>query len=152
MSSGSNQFVFYGIDALKEALRALPGNLAEEAADYVQEAAAAAEAEVRQVYEAHRHTGNLAARLTSDTSASAFGAAARIKNTAHHAWIFENGSQARHYTSSGGKRHDTGSMWGHTSQPPTHVFVRTMQKHRKAMYERLSAMLERQGLEVTGTP
>ena len=43
-----------------------------------------------------------------------------------------------------------GAMWGQTAQPPTHVFVRTMQKHRKQMYERISAMLERQGLRGDG--
>jgi len=148
----NNKFVFEGIDELLARLRTLPAELGEAAAWYVQDAAARAEAEVRSVYDAHRVTGNLSDKLERDTTVSTFGSAARVKNTAHHAWIFENGSQARHYTSKGGKRHDTGSMWGKTAQPPTHVFVRTMQKHRKEMYERLTALLERQGLQVTGEP
>ena len=43
-------------------------------------------------------------------------------------------------------------MWGKTAQPPTHVFVRAMQKYRKRMYDQLRALLERQGLQVTGEP
>jgi hypothetical protein len=148
----NNHFVFQGVDELLALLRTLPAELAEAAAWYVQDAAAQAESEVRAVYQAHRVTGNLADKLTHDSTASAFGSAVRVSNTAKHAWIFENGSQARHYTTKGGKRHDTGAMWGQTPQPPGHVFVRTMQKHRRQMYERLSEMVERQGLEVRGTP
>lgn len=144
-----NRFVFEGLDALKDALRSLPADLAEDAASYVEAAAHGAEREVRQVYEAHDHTGTLAKRLFVSTSSSAYGAGALVRDTAPHAWIFENGSQARHWKK-GGKA--TGAMWGKTSQPPTHIFVRTMIKYRKQMYDRLRAVLERQGLEVTGDP
>jgi hypothetical protein len=150
--SSNNEFVFQGIDALLAQLRTLPADLAAAAAWYVEDSAAAAEAEVRAVYQAHRVTGDLADKLTRDTSASAFGTAVRVRNPAKHAWIFENGTQARHYTSKRGTRHDTGAMWGHTPQPPTHVFIPTMQKHRRRMYERLSEMVERFGLEVRETP
>lgn len=142
-----NKFVFTGLDELKEALRSLPADLAEDAASYVEAAAYSAERDVRQVYEAHKHSGNLAAHLSITTETSAYGANARIKNTAFHAWMFENGTQARHWKSGKG----TGAMWGKTSQPPTHVFVRAMITHRKQMYDRLRAVLERQGLAVTGS-
>jgi hypothetical protein len=142
-----NRFVFEGLDELKEALRTLPAALAEDAASYVEASAHEAEQAIRQVYEAHEHTGNLAAHLSIATASSDYGASARIKNTAPHAWMFENGTQARHWA--GGK--GTGRMWGQTPQPPTHVFVRTLMKHRAQMYNRLRAVLERQGLEVTGS-
>lgn len=144
----ANRFMFTGLDELRDALRNLPAELAGEAAGDVTGAAQAAEAEVRQVYEQHAASGNLAAHLYLSTSTSAFGAGALIKSTAKHAWIFENGSQARHWAS--GK--STGQMWGRTAQPPTHVFVRAMTKYRKRMYEQLRALLERQGLQVTGEP
>jgi hypothetical protein len=144
----ANHFTFTGLDELREALRTLPAELAAEAATDVTSAAQAAEAEVRQVYEQHADSGNLAAHLFLSTSTSAFGAGALLRSTAKHAWIFENGSQARHWAS--GK--STGTMWGHTAQPPTHAFVRAAQKYRKQMYDRLRALLERQGLQVTGEP
>jgi len=142
-----NRFVFTGLDELKEALQSLPADLAEDAASYVEAAAYGAEREVRQVYEAHEHSGNLARRLSITTDTSDYGASARIKSAGFHAWMFENGTQARHWKSGKG----TGAMWGKTSQPPTHVFVRTMIKARKQMYDRLRAVLERQGLQVTGS-
>jgi hypothetical protein len=144
----SNSFTFIGLDELREALRTLPAELAAEGGADVTAAAQGAEAEIRQVYEAHRHTGHLAAGLFVQSTMNPFGALARIKNTAPHAWIFENGTQARHWK--GGK--STGAMWGATAQPPTHTFVRATMKHRKQMYERLRALLERQGLQVTGEP
>jgi hypothetical protein len=144
----ANRFQFTGLDELREALRHLPAALAAAAAEVVLSEARAAEADVRQVYEAHVDRGTLASRLYLSTSSSAFGAGALIKNTAKHAWIFENGTQARHWAS--GK--STGTMWGKTAQPPTHVFVRAMQTHRRRMYEQLRAILERQGVQVTGEP
>ena len=146
--SANNHFVFTGIDELREALRSLPSALAAEAATTVTGEAQAAEAEVRQVYEAHSASGRLVKRLTITTSTSAYGAGAVVKNTDPIAWIFENGSQARHWASGKG----TGAMWGKTAQPPTHAFVRAMQKYRRRMYDELRAILEREGLEVTGEP
>jgi hypothetical protein len=147
-----SRFVFSGLDELREALRSLPAELAADAATAVTSAAQAAESDARAVYEAHRHSGNLIARLSRTTSTSAFGASAVVKNTAKHAWIFENGSEARHYTTASGATHATGEMWGKTPQPPTHVFVRAMQAHRQQMYDWFVALLERQGLQVTGEP
>jgi hypothetical protein len=147
-----NRFVFDGIDELREALRNLPAELAAEAAGYVTDNAEAAVADVRRVYEAHVDSGNLVSRLFISTSSSAFGAGALVRNTAKHAWLFENGSQARHWTGPRGTGKSTGEMWGKTAQPPSHTFIRSMMKHRKHMYEQLRAMLERHGLEVTGEP
>jgi hypothetical protein len=148
----SNTLVLTGIDELREALRSLPAELAGAAATAVTTAAQGAESDARDVYEAHRHSGNLVARLSRTTSSSSFGAGAVVKNTAKHAWIFENGSEARHYTTASGATHGTGAMWGQTAQPPTHVFVRAMQARRKTMYDELRALLEQQGLQVTGEP
>jgi hypothetical protein len=143
-----NRFVFDGLEELREELRNLPRELADEAGDIVTGNAEAAVAEVRQVYEQHVASGNLLKRLFISTSQSAFGAGALVRNSAPHAWIFENGSQARHWAAGKG----TGAMWGKTAQPPTHTFIRAMMRHRKQMYEQLKALLAQKGLQVTGEP
>jgi hypothetical protein len=72
--------------------------------------------------------------VTFTVEVSHFGAGAISRNRAKHAWLYDNGSQARHYTTKSGATHDTGAMWGKT--PPTHVFVRTVIRKRRQMYER----------------
>jgi hypothetical protein len=69
-----------------------------------------------------------------------FSAGAIVKNTAKHAWIFENGTQARH--------NDLGANRG--SMPPGHVFIPAVIKRRRIMYQQLRALLERHGLKVSG--
>jgi hypothetical protein len=143
-----NRFVFDGLEELKEELRNLPSELAAEAGAIVTSNAEAAVADVRVTYAAHVASGHLLKGLFISTSSSAFGAGALVRNSSPIAWIFENGSQARHWK--GGK--GTGAMWGKTSQPPTHTFIRAMMKHRARMYDDLRWLLKRHGLDVTGEP
>jgi hypothetical protein len=63
-----------------------------------------------------------------------------VVNRSPHAWMFENGTQARH-TAIGANR---GAM------PPGHVFIRIAIIKRKQMYAQLRGLLERHGLKVTG--
>jgi hypothetical protein len=60
------------------------------------------------------------------------------------AWLFDNGSQVRHYITKAGKRHLTGRM------PAMHIFDRTAARARRRLNERLIAMLVRHGAKVTG--
>jgi hypothetical protein len=69
-----------------------------------------------------------------------YGVAVQIRNTSPHAWMVENGTDARH-TSRGFSR---GRM------PPFHVMIPTAARVRAQMYRDLSAMLVREGLLVTG--
>ena len=143
----NNRFVFSGLDALKAELRSLPSDLAGEASQIVIDAAEGAATTVRRVYEQHRVTGRLAkSLLVTKPGAVSYGVAMVVKVTSPIAWLFDNGSQARHWAS--GK--STGIMWGKT--PPTHIFSRTMARYRAAMYAQLKDLLLSHGLSVRGDP
>jgi hypothetical protein len=142
-----NRFVFSGLDELKAELRNLPKDLAGEASEIIVDAAEGAANTVRQVYEQHRVTGRLARSvLVTKPGVSTYGTSMVVKVTDPIAWLFDNGSQERHWI--GGK--STGIMWGRT--PPTHIFARTMAKRRAAMYGALKDLLVEHGLIVTGKP
>lgn len=137
----ATRFVFSGLDELRAALRALPADLTGEAGHIIEGEANGAAVAIRTGYGAHRRSGNLQDHVTvTQRPAGQFGAAAVVKSAARHAWLFENGSQARH-TEIGANR---GSM------PPGHVFVPAMIRARRVMYEKLAGLLERHGLRVSG--
>jgi hypothetical protein len=139
--------VFDGLEELKRDLRNLPQTLTDEARGIVEHAAKTAASDVRASYP--RVHGNLIKGVRVSTSEpNRFSAAATVKNTAPHAWIYDNGSNARHYYTKSGKKHETGAMWGR--HPATHLFVRASIRARREMYGRLKAMLTAQGLEVSG--
>lgn len=145
----NNKFVFDGLEELKAELRNLPADLTGEARNIVEDTANGAAVAIRTIYGKHRRTGNLQDNVIVLQSASGgqFGVANIVKSAAPHAWLFDNGSQARHYVTKSGKQHDTGRMWGKT--PPTHAFVRTMIEYRHRMYDKLADLLRRHGLSVS---
>jgi hypothetical protein len=141
------RFVFTGVEEFKAQLRALPAELTGEASHIVEAAANGAGVTLRTVYGQHRHTGNLQDHVVVEKkSTGPFGVSYRVASTSPIAWLFDNGSQARHWAS--GK--STGAMWGKT--PPTHVFVRTLIAARRRMYDGLRGLMTRAGLQVTGEP
>ena len=130
--------VWSGLSELKADLRNLPHELAGEANHIVQAAANRAEADARAAYPVR--TGNLRDGMQQQvTDESEFGVSIRVKNTAHHAWIFEYGTQARHHGL---------KTWG--PMPAGNVFVPAMEKNRRWMYDELTLMLLRHGLGVQG--
>jgi hypothetical protein len=134
-----------GLNELRAALRNLPEELTAEAGHIVEGAANGAAVDIKRDYAKHRRTGDLQDGLTvTHFEKGKFSAGAIVKNTAKHAWLFDNGSQARHYITKRGKKHATGAM------PPSHIFVRGAIRARRKMYEQLKALLERKGLVVTG--
>lgn len=138
-----------GLDELRAQLRKLPADLSDEASGIVLDAANQTVDVVGAVYDAHAKTGNLRSGLFVRVSAAGpYGTGAIVKSNAKHAWLFDHGSQLRHYVTKGGKTHSTGQMWGKT--PPTHVFVRTVVQQRHAMYGRLKALLVKHGATVSG--
>lgn len=138
-----------GLAELRADLRRLPAELAGEAGQIVDTAGNGAAATVRTEYGQHRVTGSLADHVKVEHVASGpYGASVVVKSTAKHAWLFDNGSQARHFVEASGKEHGTGQMWG--KRPPMHTFVRAMIRARRRMFEELKAMLERHGLKVSG--
>lgn len=135
----ANSVRWDGLDELRDELRRLPAELAGEASAIVLRAATAAKEEIIAAYP--RRTGNLRTHVSvSKQAAGPYGAGAIVKNTAKHAYIFENGTEARH-TALGA---DRGSM------PPGHVFIPIAMRRRRAMYEQLKALLETHGAKVTG--
>lgn len=129
-------------------LRNLPADLAGEAAHIVEAAANAAAVTVRSEYGAHRVTGELQDGVSVEHRPSGpYGAGARLRSKAPHAWLFDHGSQARHWRT--GK--STGAMW--EKRPPTHVFVRAVIRERRRMWDALRQLLLRHGAtRVTGEP
>ena len=141
--------VWDGLEELKAELRALPRTLSAEASQDVLQAGNEAAATLRTVYAQHAVTGHLEGSVKVVVQvAGPHGAAVIVKVTDPIAWLFDNGSQARHYVTSTGAKHATGAMWGRT--PPTHVAARTFATERREMYDRLKGMLERNGLAVSG--
>lgn len=137
----NNRIVWNGMEELKRDLRNLPESLAGDASSIVMQAAEGAAAFIRAGYP--EHTGNLKRGvIVSRLDQGKVAAGAVVKNTAKHAWIFENGTQARH-TKIGANR---GSM------PPGRVFIPRVIKARRQMYEHLLSMLQQHGLTVSGTP
>lgn len=135
----NNRLMFEGLEELRAALRDLPAELVGEASSIVMGAAEEASTAIVAAYP--NRTSNLRDHVTISTQAAGrFGTAAVVKNTSKLAYIFENGTQARH-TSLGANR---GSM------PPGHVFIPRVIKARRRMYEHLKALLQRAGLVVSG--
>ena len=132
-------------EELKRALATMPEHLTTEADHVVEGTANAAAVAIRQVYGRHRVTGYLQNHVhVTRFDKRKVSVGWNVKSTAPHAWLFDNGTQARHKASGA----STGTMWGKT--PPTHAFVTTMSRHRRAMYLQLRGVLERAGLLVSG--
>lgn len=137
-----------GLDTLYAALRKLPTELRDDAAAIIENAADRAYTAIYQEYGIK--SGDLRSHLSIDPpSRTLYGASVLLKNTAHHAWLWDNGTEARHYTTSGGKRHATGQMWGKSAPP--HTFVKHASKSRLLMYQELSDMITKHGLGVRGS-
>jgi hypothetical protein len=141
----SNRLVFSGLEELKAQLRALPEDLADEASVIVQEHAQTAAAAVRAVYASHRDGGDLTEGVVVEINTwGRFGTSVVVRSKAKHAWLFDHGSQARHYITRHGVQHLTGRM------PARPTFIPTMMRFRRAMYVALADMLRAHGLIVTG--
>jgi hypothetical protein len=138
----SARFTWNGLDELKVALQTLPADLTTAAQNIVFDSAKEAANAIILAYP-HK-TGNLSSHVTVSRAGGAFSTSAKVKNTAKHAWLYDNGSSARHYYTKGGVSHATGAM------PATHLFVSRIVQQRRVMYERLKALLVSHGLLVSG--
>jgi len=145
----SARIYFDGLDELKAAFLTLPTELKGEATGVVMDAAHAAKGEIASTYPIGppgRKTkpGNLRRGVkVTVKEIGPYGVAAQVRSTAPHAWLFEHGTQARHYITKNGVRHDTGAM------PPKPVLIPTMVRSRRAMYVRLAdTVIKQHGLTV----
>lgn len=139
----NNRLVLTGFEELKQQLRNLPTHLAEEAAGIVVAHAQTAAGNIRAAYP-EGPTGNLKRGVKVDQvevgGRTNAGARARVRSTARHAFIYENGTQARH----------TDEGWNRGAMPPGNVFIPAVVRERRAMVNDLIAMVQREGLTVTG--
>ena len=127
-----------GLDAFKAELEMLPESITKESDPIVQAAAKEAAIEIKEAYPVR--TGTLRNRVfVSRIDKGKDFAGAIVKNTAPHAHLFENGTQARHT--------DIGANRG--SMPPGHVFVPRVIRHRRAMYAKLKTLLVKYGAVVS---
>lgn len=135
----NNRLVITGLAEFYEALRNLPSEMTADAAPIVSSRADQAGAQIRAAYP--EVTGNLKGHVTVTHGAfGRFGVASIVKSTAKHAYMYENGTQAR--------QTDLGANRG--AMPPAHVFVPIIIRNRREMLQQLIAIVEKQGLVVTG--
>ena len=136
----STKLVLAGFEEMKAQFRALTPELAEQAGPIVLAHAQAAAAAIVEAYPPGE-LGDLKNGVKVDqVQVSGVGAVARVRSTSKLAYIFENGTQARH-TETGANR---GAM------PPGHVFVPIVVRERRAMNEDLIGLVQSEGLTVTG--
>jgi hypothetical protein len=132
---------WHGLRELEEAFRNMPEELATQAGREVLSAANGAAVTMRTEYGAHAVTGHLRDSVVVEVQeVGRAGVRARVRVKDPIAWIFDHGSQARHWAN--GK--STGRM------PPTHTVARTASRARRSMYGRIVSMMRRFGLTVTG--
>ena len=130
-----------GLDELKEQLRALPEDLAREAAVIVQAHAQAAYSEMDQKYAEHDFTGNLRRGLTirKEFTGGSFAVRWIVRNRAPHAYWAEHGTEMRHTTTGVGR----GRM------KPLHIFIPIAIRKRELMVQALAGVVRRHGMRVT---
>ena len=130
-----------GLDELKAALANLPTELKGKATAIVLDAAHAAKDDIVEQYPARSGVLRKGVKVKVE-EIGPHGVGAKVRSAAPHGWLYEHGSEARHYYSKRGIRHYTGRM------PGKKVFIPTMIRHRRAMYAKLAAIIEAQGLTV----
>jgi hypothetical protein len=149
-----------GIAELKNALGKLPTELKGQATQIVLDTAYAAREDIASQYpigppDRFRKgvpitPGNLRKGVkVFPKEVGPFAVAAQVRSTSPHAWWHEHGSELHHReTKKGWSR---GTMFGKKG-PPRPVFVPTMIRYRRAMYQKLADLLRSTGLTVTLEP
>lgn len=134
-------------DDLREALRNLPEDLHDEAFGIMESTADAAMNDIRAAYPVK--TGNLRNGVIKEVRAGLLKTVTVIKNTAPHAWIYEHGTAARHFT--GTDKSGRHYIIGDRGQAKAgNVFIPRMIRSRRQFYDDVAELMERHGLLVTG--
>lgn len=137
------QFKWRNMAEQFEILRRLPDDLKAEAEGLVEARADHAAFAIRQSYP-RGATGNLREGVVVEIKdGGRFGVRARVLSRAPHAWIYDEGTAARH----------TELGWARGAMPATHVFVKTMIRERRALFtEDFAELLSRHGMVPHGRP
>lgn len=132
-----------GLAEYQEQLRQLPEACLGEAVKLIEGETNAAYVRIATVYAQHRFTGTLLRllKLVPISSGGRLTGGRTLRSGSPLAWLFDNGSQARHWKS--GK--STGEMWGTTSNPPTHTFSGTVGRARRRLATQFHDLLLRHG-------
>ncbi len=124
-----------GLDELRQALRSLPDDLAQEAGVIVLAHAEDAQRRAKAGYP-EGPTGNLRHRVTLNQDATRFGAKAIVRSRAPHAWLFENGVRGKA---------------PRRTVPESQKFIPAMIQVRRRMVAALIHMVQKAGLTVTSS-
>lgn len=127
------------LDQFIQEVRELPQAVVADAGDIVDQTGEFAKSSIDQAYPVG-HVLRGKTDLTPIRAGGTLVAGVRIRNRSPLAWIYENGTQARH-TALGQYR---GAM------PPGHVFIPAVIRWRRWMSQQLTALLQRYGLVVSG--
>jgi hypothetical protein len=144
-----------GIAELKDALGKLPAELKGQATQIVLDTAYAAAEDVREQYPLGPGTSKRGRAVPPGQlkkgvkvfikEVGPFAVLAQVRSTSPHAWWHEHGSELKpRETKKGWSR---GTMFG-VKGIPRPVFVPTMIRHRRWMYQKLAALIASTGLTV----
>jgi hypothetical protein len=142
-----------GLAELKDALAKLPEELKGQATQIVLDTAYAAAKDVESQYPTGPGTSKNGRKIPPGQlkkgvkvfplAVGAFAVAAQIRSTSPHAWWHENGWKLKPRETK--KKWNRGTMFGQKGVPRP-VFVPTMIRHRRVMYQKLAVLLESVGL------
>jgi len=136
--SASVRFVYHGLEEFKRELRNMPEAFAQLAYDRAVARGEEARATVARAYTVK--DGDLVDGLSLVKRRTRAGVSVTLKNKAHHAWLYDNGSQTR--------QNRFGANRGR--MPAKHVFDSEMVRARLAYVEDLKEILRAAGLKVRG--
>ena len=129
----ASRFVWQGLSELRAALRALPTELATNAADVVEGAADDAAARIVAAYP--EKSGELRKGVQVIKARGQFSTGAIVRNRSPHAHLFEAGTATRH----------TALGYNRGAMPPGRVFVPIVIRVRRQMERALMAVCKRAG-------
>lgn len=135
----ANSFTWEGLGDFRAMLRNLPRALHGDARNIVHARANRAALAIRSKYP--QVTGNLVEHVIVDIHDTDRIAAAVVRSTAHHAWLYEKGTKVR--------KHKDGANKGRSPKHP--IFVKEAMRERAAMRRDLRDMMRRHHIRVTGT-
>lgn len=138
----NNQLRLDGLPDLIAALRRLPAELANEAAEYIDDAIEVTAASLIQSYPLG-DTGNLRKGVKKTIQRSPFGAVGEVKSTSPHAHLWEWGTQNRH-TRQGWNR---GKLKNQYNRGLVGIAIR----ERKKLNAKLIELVKRAGFVVEGS-
>ena len=144
-----------GLAELKDALARLPQELKGQATQIVLDTAYAAAKDVESQYPIGPGTSRNGRKIPPGQlkkgvkvfpmEVGAFAVAAQVRSTSPHAWWHENGWKLKPRETR--KKWSRGTMFG-VKGVPRPVFVPTMIRYRRVMYQKLAVLLESVGLLV----